>query len=50
MIWGIAGTFLAVPIMVAIMIVCAQIPWLRPVAIMLSQGLPEQEPTTRLRR
>lgn len=43
-VWGIAGTFLAVPIMVAIMIVCAQIKWLRPVAIMLSQeGIPEQE-------
>ncbi len=50
-VWGIAGTFLAVPIMVAIMIVCAQIPWLRPVAIMLSQeGLPEQEPPSGLRR
>ncbi|WP_323715675.1 AI-2E family transporter [Paracoccus aminovorans] len=44
-VWGIAGTFLAVPIMVAVMIVCAQIPWLRPVAIMLSQeGVPEAEP------
>ncbi|WP_134682092.1 AI-2E family transporter [Paracoccus ravus] len=50
-IWGIAGTFLAVPIMVAVMIVCAQIPWLRPLAIMLShEGLPEEEPRrTRLR-
>ncbi|MTH78735.1 AI-2E family transporter [Paracoccus aestuariivivens] len=44
-IWGIAGTFLAVPIMVAVMIVCNHIPWLRPVAIMLShEGLPEEEP------
>ncbi len=43
-VWGIAGTFLAVPIMVAVMIVCAQIPWLRPVAVMISQeGVPEQE-------
>ncbi|WJS85423.1 AI-2E family transporter [Paracoccus sp. TOH] len=50
-VWGIAGTFLAVPIMVAVMIVCAQIPWLRPVAILLSQeGLPEQEPSSGLRR
>ncbi|WP_199257487.1 AI-2E family transporter [Paracoccus binzhouensis] len=50
-VWGIAGTFLAVPIMVAMMIVCAQIPWLRPVAILLSQeGIPEQEPSGRLRR
>ncbi len=44
-VWGIAGTFLAVPIMVAAMIVCAQIPWLRPIAILLSQeGVPEAEP------
>ncbi|WP_103172730.1 AI-2E family transporter [Paracoccus sp. SY] len=36
-IWGIAGAFLAVPIMVAVMIVCWHIPWLRPVAILLSR-------------
>ena len=42
LIWGIPGMFLAVPIMVALMIVCAHIPWLRPVAIMLSrEGLPD---------
>ena len=42
LVWGIPGTFLAVPIMVALMIVCAQIPWLRPVAIILSrEGLPD---------
>ncbi|WP_423211082.1 AI-2E family transporter [Paracoccus yeei] len=47
-VWGIAGTFLAVPIMVAVMIVCARIPWLRPVAVMLSQeGVPEAEPPSR---
>lgn len=41
-IWGIAGMFLAVPIMVALMIVCAHIPWLRPVAVLLSrEGLPD---------
>lgn len=41
-IWGMAGMFLAVPIMVAQMIVCAHIPWLRPVAVMLSrEGLPD---------
>ncbi len=41
-IWGIAGMFLAVPIMVAVMIVCAHIPWLRPVAVLLSrEGLPD---------
>ncbi|WBU58911.1 AI-2E family transporter [Paracoccus albus] len=41
-IWGIPGMFLAVPIMVAIMIVCAHIPWMRPIAIMLSrEGHPD---------
>ena len=41
-IWGIPGMFLAVPIMVAVMIVCAHIPWLRPVAVMLSrEGHPD---------
>ncbi|AUH35561.1 AI-2E family transporter [Paracoccus tegillarcae] len=41
-VWGVPGMFLAVPIMVALMIVCAHIPWLRPVAVMLSrEGLPE---------
>jgi predicted PurR-regulated permease PerM len=41
-VWGIPGMFLAVPIMVAIMIVCAQIPQLRPIAILLSrEGLAE---------
>ncbi|SCY57456.1 AI-2E family transporter [Paracoccus tibetensis] len=42
LIWGIPGMFLAVPIMVALMIVCAHVPWLRPVAVMLSrEGLPD---------
>lgn len=41
-IWGIPGMFLAVPIMVALMIVCAHIPWLRPMAVLLSrEGLPD---------
>ncbi|WP_328803798.1 AI-2E family transporter [Paracoccus xiamenensis] len=41
-IWGIPGMFLAVPIMVAVMIVCAHIPWLRPVAVLLSrEGHPD---------
>lgn len=41
-IWGIPGMFLAVPIMVALMIVCAHIPWLRSVAVLLSrEGLPD---------
>lgn len=39
--WGVAGMFLAVPIMVTVMIVCAHIPSLMPVAILLSrEGLP----------
>ncbi|MEZ5686113.1 MAG: AI-2E family transporter [Paracoccaceae bacterium] len=42
-VWGLPGMFLAVPIMVALMIVCAQSRTLRPLAIMLSrEGLPEQ--------
>lgn len=36
-VWGIPGMFLSVPIMVAVMIICAHIPWLRPVAIILSR-------------
>ncbi|MGR3200288.1 MAG: AI-2E family transporter, partial [Paracoccus sp. (in: a-proteobacteria)] len=41
-VWGVPGMFLAVPIMVALMIICAHIPWLRAVAVMLSrEGLPD---------
>lgn len=41
-VWGIAGMFLAVPIMVATMIICTHVAWLRPVAIALSrEGLPD---------
>lgn len=36
-IWGLPGMFLSVPIMVALMIVCSHIPWLRPIAILLSR-------------
>lgn len=36
-IWGVAGMFLAVPIMVMVMIVCSHIPRLRPFAILLSR-------------
>lgn len=44
-IWGVAGMFLAVPIMVAVMILCAQTDWLRPLAILLSrEGLAEPDP------
>ncbi|MFD1883282.1 AI-2E family transporter [Paracoccus pacificus] len=43
-IWGFPGMFLAVPISVALMIVCSRIEWLRPVAILLSrEGLPDSE-------
>ncbi|NDR55718.1 AI-2E family transporter [Aliiruegeria sabulilitoris] len=41
-VWGVLGMFLAVPIMVAIMIICSHVPRLRPIAILLSQkGLPD---------
>lgn len=36
-VWGLPGMFLSVPIMVALMIICSHIPWLRPVAILLSR-------------
>ena len=43
-VWGIPGMFLSVPIMVALMIVCSEVPALRPVAILLSrEGLPDPE-------
>jgi AI-2 transport protein TqsA len=35
-IWGIAGAVLAVPVTVAIVIVCAHVPALRPLALLLS--------------
>jgi AI-2 transport protein TqsA len=48
-VWGVPGMFLAVPIMVATMIVCSHIPAARPVAILLSrEGLPEIEPDDQL--
>ncbi len=37
-IWGLAGMFLAVPLTSIIQIVCANIPTLRPIAILLSEG------------
>lgn len=43
-VWGIPGMFLAVPIMVALMIVCSHVPGLRAIAVLLSrEGLPETE-------
>ena len=48
-VWGVPGMFLAVPIMVAAMIVCSHIPSARPVAILLSrEGLPEIDPDEQL--
>lgn len=48
-VWGVPGMFLAVPIMVAAMIVCSHIPAARPVAILLSrEGLPEIDPDEQL--
>ncbi len=47
-VWGIPGMFLSVPIMVALMIICSEVPALRPVAILLSrEGLPEPETQAR---
>jgi predicted PurR-regulated permease PerM len=45
MVWGIVGTFLAVPLMVVILIICSKVPMLRPVAILLSSDgdLDEEE-------
>ena len=37
-IWGIAGMFLSVPLTSIIQIICANIPSMKPVAIMLSEG------------
>jgi AI-2 transport protein TqsA len=43
-VWGVPGMFLAVPFMVAVMIVCSHIPAARPVAVLLSrEGLPESD-------
>lgn len=48
--WGVPGMFLSVPIMVGLMIACSYVPFLRPVAILLSrEGLPETEATRRVR-
>lgn len=47
-VWGIPGMFLSAPILVALMIVLARIPALRPVAILLSrEGLPDDDDPVR---
>ena len=38
-IWGLVGMFLAVPITSVIQVICANIPSLRPFAILLSSGV-----------
>jgi predicted PurR-regulated permease PerM len=45
-IWGIMGMFLAVPLIVAIKIVLENIPFLRPVAILMGTGQPLQQADT----
>jgi predicted PurR-regulated permease PerM len=37
-IWGVAGAFLAVPIMVSMTIICSQFPMTRPIAVLLSKN------------
>jgi len=50
-VWGIAGMFLSVPIMVAVMIVSSHVPGLRPLAVLLSrEGLPDEQPERVLAR
>ena len=36
MVWGVAGAFLAVPLMAVVLTICSKIPALRPIAILLS--------------
>ncbi|MFQ6744761.1 MAG: AI-2E family transporter, partial [Alphaproteobacteria bacterium] len=38
MVWGIAGMFFSVPMLVAIYIICAQFDTTRPIAILLSEN------------
>ncbi len=50
-VWGIAGMFLSVPIMVAVMIVSSHVQGLRPVAVLLSrEGLPDDDTSPSLHR
>lgn len=42
--WGLAGMFLAVPIMVMMLVICSHVTGLRPVAVLLSrEGLPDTD-------
>lgn len=49
LIWGVAGMFLCVPIMVALMLTAGRVPALRPLAVLLSRdgSLPEPEAARR---
>ena len=49
-IWGIAGMFLAVPLTSIVQIICANIPTLKPVAIMLSEGRDYRRRFERMKR
>jgi AI-2 transport protein TqsA len=42
-IWGVAGALLAVPLTVTIILICAQVPALQPIAVLLG-GDVEDEP------
>ncbi len=46
-VWGVAGMFLAIPLMVMVTIVCAHVPGLSPIAVLLSRDgvLPGNTPT-----
>lgn len=48
--WGVAGALLAVPMTIAIMVGCAQVPALRPLALMLSDQSEEAEMMKAMRR
>jgi AI-2 transport protein TqsA len=49
-IWGVAGALLAVPMTIAIMVACAQVPALRPLALILSDQTEEDELLDSLQR
>jgi predicted PurR-regulated permease PerM len=36
--WGIAGAFIGVPILIAVATICARHPSTRPIAVLLSAG------------
>jgi len=42
-IWGVVGALLAVPLTLTIILICAQVPALEPVAVLLGGG-DEREP------